>query len=94
MKISAAVLTLGLAFTVSGCDAFNSEFNKQFDTQFRTQCVAEATKQGAPQDMAKKACDCTLKAGKSETDFNMPSEEEQLAAAQECLQEMGVPAAE
>ncbi|MFC4291240.1 hypothetical protein ACFOWX_02305 [Sphingorhabdus arenilitoris] len=93
MKISNLCLALGCVVALSGCDAFNSSFNEQFDKQFREQCVKAATGKGAPEAVASQACNCTmdkLKEGKSETEFNMPSADEQMEAMKSCAAEMGL----
>jgi hypothetical protein len=93
MKAASILFTATALFGLSACDSFNSEFNKQFEAQFREQCSKAATEGGAPQELATQACNCTmdeLKKGKSETEFNIPSQEEQMAAMKVCAEKMGL----
>jgi hypothetical protein len=93
MKAASILFTATALFGLSACDQFNSEFNKQFEAQYREQCAKVATEGGAPAELATKACNCTmdeLKKGKSETEFNMPSQEEQMAAMEVCAKKMGM----
>ena len=91
MRSVTACLLIPALIGLSGCDSVKSEFNTQFDKQFREQCIKAATEKGAPQAIAQEACNCTmdkLKEGKSDTDFNVPSQEEQMAAAKTCMGEL------
>jgi hypothetical protein len=93
MKTASILFIATAFFGLSACDQFNSEFNKQFEVQYREQCTKAATEGGAPAELAKTACNCTmdeLKKGKSETEFNMPSQEEQMAAMEVCAKKMGL----
>lgn len=91
MKNVSTFLILASAFPLAGCDAFNESYNKGFEKSFRESCVSTAVAQGAPESVATEACNCTiekLQAGNEDGGPVFPSQEEQIAAAQACMNEM------
>ncbi|WP_156874081.1 hypothetical protein [Sphingorhabdus lutea] len=93
MKLSFIALTAGTLFTLTACGSFKESFNSEFDKKFVEECVGGATQKGAPQEIASKACNCTLdklKEGKAEDEMLLPSEEEAMTAMKSCAGEMGL----
>lgn len=53
-------ILLGCTALLAGCNKISEASNSQFDAKFLESCVSSAVKTGAPADLSKTACDCTI----------------------------------